>query len=216
MGFLKKLNPKKAVSGLKNITKKIVQKTGNLVGTGIDYVGDALEWSSDKLGDALEWSADKTGNVLESGFDHLGDALEWSSDKIGLNPSVGNKIDWFTDQLGNKTEGVVLRGARYITDLPSDFGRIPNSLISKELWQNFYRLDGWLVDNTLNILGITRIPELIETGADFLKFNTRSLTDREIEVAKSVFGDSINYSLVRVDKSSFGSLIFTDKKPFVT
>ena len=46
-------------------------------------------------------------------------------------------------------------------------------------------------------------PEIYETSADFLKFNSRSMYNWEIELAKSVFGDSINYKRVRIDELSF-------------
>ena len=44
------------------------------------------------------------------------------------------------------------------------------------------------------------IGELYETLQDIVKFNTRPLSNREIEWAKVVYGDNINYHRVRIDE----------------
>lgn len=54
----------------------------------------------------------------------------------------------------------------------------------------------------LHLQELSGTPEALETIADWLKINTRPLNNDEIAAAKSVFGDSINYSLVRVDEWS--------------
>jgi hypothetical protein len=64
-------------------------------------------------------------------------------------------------------------------------------------------------------IGVAAIPEFAETLADLLKFNSRSLDDREKSLARSVFGNSIDLDLVRIDQYSFGNL-FNGKRPFTT
>lgn len=52
------------------------------------------------------------------------------------------------------------------------------------------------------ILDVFAIPEIYETFQDWVKFNSRPMTENEIEVAKAIFGDSINYSRVRIDEKA--------------
>ncbi len=52
----------------------------------------------------------------------------------------------------------------------------------------------------LDFLGFS---EVYETVADFLKFNSRPLNERELTLARSVFGNAIDYRRVRIDDRSF-------------
>ncbi len=64
------------------------------------------------------------------------------------------------------------------------------------------RIFVWWIEFLIYLMDIIGIPELYETVLDFLKFNSRSLYAWEIEMAKSIFGKSINYRRVRVDELS--------------
>ncbi len=68
------------------------------------------------------------------------------------------------------------------------------------------RLNGafeYLIKTMIFFLAIFGIAEIYETLSDFFKFNTRPLEDWEISLAKTVFGNSIDYSKVRVDNYAF-------------
>lgn len=64
------------------------------------------------------------------------------------------------------------------------------------------RIGVWWIELLLYILDIAGIPELYETLMDFVKFNTRSLYKWEIALARSVFGNAIDYRRVRIDEYS--------------
>lgn len=64
----------------------------------------------------------------------------------------------------------------------------------------------WFVDAGFYIMDIVAMPEVYEIVFSLLKIKTRSLTTQEKALAKSIFGDSIQYNLVKVDsKARFGT-----------
>lgn len=65
--------------------------------------------------------------------------------------------------------------------------------------QMLERIGFWWLELVLLLLDILGLSELYESCCDWLKPNTRSLKDWEIALARSVFGNSINYRRVRVD-----------------
>jgi len=62
------------------------------------------------------------------------------------------------------------------------------------------RLTAWWVEFLIYLLECLGLGEIYETLMDFVKFNTRPLSPREIELAKTVYGNNIRYKRVRVDK----------------
>ncbi len=165
---------------------------------------DAATFPFKTVGDAIAFIADKTGDGLKAGFDF-----------VGLDV-VGDAANFIVDRLGEKTQGILERAAQYIEKLPARIERTANDLFSENLWTNFGR---WTSQNLVNLLELSGIPEIAEGLADLIKFNSRALNDRERAVARSVFGDSINLDLVRIDEYSLGNLINSDKpgsRPFTT
>jgi Ca2+-binding RTX toxin-like protein len=144
---------------------------------------DWAEWFSDKV----SWAFDKVGDGLDSAFDTVG--LDFA----------GDAANWVSDRIGEKIEGMLDRSADYIKSLPDNLGRTADDLFSEEIYTNFGK---WLGRNVLNSLELAGLPKMAETIADFVKFETRPLDDREMALARSVFGDSINLDLVRIDNYS--------------
>ena len=58
----------------------------------------------------------------------------------------------------------------------------------------------WLFETFVQILELLGIGELYETVNDFLKYNSRPLTPNEIKLAKSVYGETIDYQFIRLDE----------------
>ena len=61
----------------------------------------------------------------------------------------------------------------------------------------------WMAELFIFILEILGIGEFYETITDFLKTKTRPLADWEINLAKSIYDNSINYKLVRIDETAW-------------
>jgi Ca2+-binding RTX toxin-like protein len=161
---------------------------------------DAATLPFKTLGEAIKFITDKAGDGLQAAFS-----------AVGLD-IVGDALNFVTDRLGEKTQGILERGAQYIDKLPSRLERTANDLFNDNLWNNFGR---WVAENLTNAVELLGVPEFAETVADLLKFNTRALTDREKDIARSVFGNSINLDLVRIDEYSLGNLV-NGKRPFTT
>jgi len=60
----------------------------------------------------------------------------------------------------------------------------------------------WFLGLLIYFLECFGIGELYEILTDFFKYNTRPLRDWELKVARSIYGDSINYKRVRIDELS--------------
>ena len=58
----------------------------------------------------------------------------------------------------------------------------------------------WWFEFLLYTLECLGIGELYETTLDLVKFNTRALYPWEVQLARSVYGDSIHYRRVRIDE----------------
>lgn len=57
----------------------------------------------------------------------------------------------------------------------------------------------WWLELSILILSLIGVAEIYETITDFTKFNTRSLSNWEKKLVKSVYGETINYNRVRLD-----------------
>jgi hypothetical protein len=64
----------------------------------------------------------------------------------------------------------------------------------------------WSIDVGFYIMDIVAMPEVYEIIFSLLKIKTRPLTNQEKALAKSIFGNSIQYDLVKVDTGAkFGT-----------
>lgn len=181
------------------------------IGDFLEDIGDGFATIGGILIDTATFPFKTLGAAIKFVTDEAGDGLKAGFSELGLN-IVGDSLDFIIDKTGEKIQGIIERGAQYVEKLPSRIGRTANDFFSDNLWNNFGR---WLSENLINAGQLMGGPEILETLADILKFNSRTLTDREKEVARSVFGDSINLDLVRIDEYSLGNLV-NGKRPFTT
>lgn len=140
----------------------------------------------------------------------MGDGLNWAFDEIGLD-FVGDGANWLSDQLGEKIEATIDRGIDYLKTLPDNLGRTADDLFDENMFSSFSNFGKWFRRNLLDALELAGLPYAYETLVDVLKFNTRELTDREKDIARSVFGDSINLDLVRIDEYTVIPSIITGR-----
>ncbi|MCB0568857.1 MAG: hypothetical protein KDC66_03800 [Phaeodactylibacter sp.] len=61
----------------------------------------------------------------------------------------------------------------------------------------------WWLEFLLMLLDCLALSELYETLMDFVKFNSRPLAAREKQLARAIFGRSVNYERVRIDERAF-------------
>ncbi|MEM9920317.1 MAG: hypothetical protein AAF990_19630 [Bacteroidota bacterium] len=64
-------------------------------------------------------------------------------------------------------------------------------------------IGNWWLELCVYALECLGVGELYETTLDLIKFNTRSLHPWEVQLARSVFGNTINYRRVRIDERAF-------------
>ncbi len=128
-----------------------------------------------------------------------------------------DKIKWVGKQIIDKVAGIFQRFAYWISQLPARIVRLLlglweglktfkpwtlswwKSLADVDTWLNFAK---WIGARVVELLDIVGVGEVSQTIADFIKFNTRILTESEFKAAKSVFGHSVNLEFVRVDEKA--------------
>lgn len=191
-----------------------------LTGFGKELV-NTLTDAGKELVKGIKWL---TEDGYEWAFDKFGDGVEWGFDQVGLDSAGEFLNEQVFDRVGEKLQGVLEREIQWLEQFPDRIERLGSDFFS-DFWndENFWKgLGNWVGQNYINILEISGIPEVAETIADLIKFNTRPLNSKELEIAKSVFGNSIDYDIVRIDEGSFGNLVNGDRlfvdsnRPFVT
>lgn len=172
----------------------------------------------------------KAGGVLGKVKGLLGKAAGFAKSVLGKAKKIAGKVwtgtKWVSKQLWSKMTGIYHRVQRWRARLPKRVGRLLGNLWdgvkslkpwSIKWWQSLGKASTWMGflkwmgTNLVYVLEIAGVGEVYETAADFIKFNTRQLTGEEIEKARSVFGSSIDYNLVRVDDHAIIGPSFSDR-----
>ncbi len=140
--------------------------------------------------------------------------------------TVWSGIKWLGMQIWDKLTGALERVAHWLTRLPVRVGRLVMGLIrgigtvrpwSLAWWESLTHLStwehflSWVGTRLIDLLEIAGVGEMLETVNDFVKFNTRALNSREVAVAQTVFGKSIDLMLVRVDERAVLGPAFTKR-----
>ena len=126
----------------------------------------------------------------------------------GKSYHIELNLNWIFFQLLSKFFGIFQRAVDIILLLPKRVSRIfihlwkgLTGLWPRETGNNYLGNVGiWWAGLVTLMLDCFGIGEIYEVISDFTKYNTRALEDWEIEMAKSVFGDTINYKRVRIDE----------------
>ncbi len=136
----------------------------------------------------------------------------------GKSFHINLRLENMKSQMWSKFLGIFYRVTDYLRMFPVRVARIfghfwrgifyfipgrhhQNEPNSKTIKRN--HIGRWWVELFFLIADVLGTGELYETIMDLVKFNTRPLYDWEIHLAKSVFGDTINYRRVRIDEYSF-------------
>jgi len=113
-------------------------------------------------------------------------------------------LGWVGQQLWLKLSAIVFRFKDFIRLIPVRLVRISAHLASifykspqKTIWSDLWpeqsgtlnRMATWHINLFIYLLELFGIGEIYETFTDFFKFNTRALTEREITIAKTVYGN---------------------------
>jgi hypothetical protein len=192
----------------------------------------------EKIGHGIAGAASSVWHGLEG----AGKAV-WKGMKAvghGIATAAGEVwkgLKWLGLQLVDKIAGAFERVMHWITRLPERVARLVvglwegvkslrpwaldwwASLAKISTWVGFLE---WLGTRILELAELLGVGEILETISDFLKFNTRKLTSKERSAAASVFGDSINFELVRIDSAGLSVWIakklkgYSEGRPFTT
>lgn len=110
----------------------------------------------------------------------------------------------------NKANGVLLRLRDIFYLLPKRIGRLGLHIVDGTMGNKhptapvlpLHPVGQWWLELVFLVFDVLALPEIYETLLDVGKRATRPLTAAEIALAKSVFGDSIQYDRVRVDETA--------------
>lgn len=148
-----------------------------------EYAPGYLQYGTVEQSLGLGSVTDFLGDV----WDGITDVFSWALDKA---ESIGRRfLDWVSN--------IDDRLLRLTQDLA---GALTNWPWEVDFWKGL----GRTVLDALEVVGLT---EAWETAFEILKPWQRGMTNQEIAVARSVFGDSIDYSMVRFDEHSLMAAI---------
>lgn len=120
--------------------------------------------------------------------------------------------------LSFKFKSIGHRFLRFLQLIPTRLWRLGNHIFRgftfqfsrKEYWKDEAPKSSrasvillWMAEFFILILEIFGVGELYETITDFAKTKTRPLRDWEIKMARTVYGNTIDYQLVRIDETAW-------------
>ena len=169
--------------------------------------------------------------TIGGAFASAGEAIWGGIKAVGKGIAIGagavwSAIKWLGTQFWDKLTGVLMRVTDWVRRLPTRIGRLISHLIggiatlkpwTAAWWKSLVHISTWedfvfwVGTVAVDVLEIAGIGEAAETLNEFVKFNTRALNSHELTVAYSVFGGSIDLSMVRLDERAVIGPAFTKR-----
>ncbi len=109
----------------------------------------------------------------------------------------------FFKQLSNKYMGIEERFVWLVGILPERFKRLFKHLIAFHNFPKNKDGENWFFLLSIYFFECTCITEIYESASSIVKFNTRPLTEKEMELGLSIFGETIDYELIRLDEKAY-------------
>jgi hypothetical protein len=109
----------------------------------------------------------------------------------------------FWKQLTSKYFGIEERFVWLVGIYPQRIKRLLRHLITFQDFPKNAHNESWFMLLGIYILELFCIPEIYESISSLVKFKTRPLTDAEIELGLSIFGETIDYELIRIDEGAY-------------
>jgi Subtilase family len=116
----------------------------------------------------------------------------------GISTGINLGTDIAKNVVTEKITGILQQEIYKVQAFPDRLKRLGQDL-AKNPTKGFGK---WIGRVSIDLAETLGIPEDAETIAALIKPETRSLTPDEIKLAKSVFGNSINYRLVKLDEAA--------------
>jgi Subtilase family len=221
-----------------NVLNTATQVASNGIQTAGSVAGDVIHTAGNVAGTAVSAAGSVAGDVIHTAGNATGAIVSTIDPKAGAAiKAVGNTGATVANTIGNginagiqvgtgvadkvvteKITGILQRGVYQVQAFPDRLKRLGQDVV-KDPTNGFGK---WIGQVGIDLAETLGIPEDAESIADLLKPETRALTPSEIKLAKSVFGNSINYSLVRLDEAAktvdWTKQIkgFTNPRPFTT
>lgn len=113
--------------------------------------------------------------------------------------------------INSKLKGTIVRFLDVFQRLPVRVKRVfvhlMNGLQGKKDFKSDEQLSGpfflnWLISLFFLLADVIGIPEVYETAMDWWKWRTRPLTKEELALARTIFGNTLNYQRIRIDENS--------------
>lgn len=110
---------------------------------------------------------------------------------------------WFFRQISSKYSGIEERFLWLVSATPQRFKRLLFHFTSFKTINRPFLVDNWFTVLFIYIFELFGIIEIYESLTSLVKFNTRPLTENEMAIALNVFGETMNYELIRIDQSAY-------------
>lgn len=212
---------KKIKRGLKKIGKGI-KKGFKKVGKGIKKATKKIRRGFKKFTKSIGKFAKRASKKIFRGIKKVGSFIGRAVKKTTRFVKkaaryVWNGVKYVARQTWDKLQGIYYRTTHWFRQLPKRVRRLFQglweavkslkpwslswwkSLGKARTWKDFLK---WVTKNLVHIGEIIGVRELFDTLQDFYRFKSRPLTGEERSWARSVFGNAIDYDVVRLLKDS--------------
>lgn len=122
--------------------------------------------------------------------------------KAAAKSSNPSRIGWIWRQIVNKYMGIEERFVWLVSIVPQRFRRLFGHFIDFKSFPKNKAGENWFFVLLIYTMECFCIPEIYESFSSLFKFNTRPLTESEIALGLSVYGETMDYELVRLDEKA--------------
>jgi subtilisin family serine protease len=206
---------------VKNVASKVAQvvvkgaeKVATAVVGGVKAIAGAVGGGTK----AIVNGAVSLGQKIGSAAVNLVSTLAAAASQV--TAFVWNGLKWISRQMWYKLQGIFNSTIHWVRQLPQRVARVFSmlweaarnlrpwavswwtSLANPKTWKTFLQWTGNYIVNIVELLGIR---EKFDILMDFLFFSSRPLRREEIQIGQGVFGNAIDYSVVRVSEEDWAS-----------
>lgn len=190
------------------------------IGKGIASAGKAVWHGLEAVGSAAWKGIKAVGHGIATAAEAVWTGIEWVGRQLWDKVTASfERITQWVARLPERLKRVVMTLWEGVKSLHPWSLKWWESLGHAGTWGGFLK---WLGTMTVDLAEVVGIPEIVETLADLVKFNTRALSSSERGKAESVFGGSINLDMVRIDQGALSVVVvrklmqYSGPRPFTT
>ncbi len=204
------------------IGNDLVNGARDVVSDISDAVTDGIESVGDTLSDGVQWVGDAIGDGVDAVYEYTMQPLLENTGSVGaflddhvVRPAVGLVNDGI-DIVTNTVDSIVDTSTHFLSNNVHTFGSLLQGDLSGA-WSSVVQTGTDLFSDTMGamvenfVMGLHAVTSL--TNGVLGLSETRALSEVEITYLKTIYGDSLDYSEIRIQRGGIESWGLIDMDP---